>query len=218
MKHHPDNTNLRLFTSNFFNGNPVQQHRGPLVQEYLHVLETVIQTALNDNARVFAFRVDLRLPDWYNYQGDGYANAVIERFIASLKAKIENNRERALANRPYAHQSRIRYVWTREFTELGRPHYHLLILLNNDAFTSLGDFNLGSNNMYNRVVEAWGSALKCHPGEIETLVHFPENPMYRLRRGDLESYQDIFYRASYFCKADTKQYRDRGHAFGSSRC
>jgi hypothetical protein len=50
---------------------------------------------LKENARVLAFRVDLHLPK--DKQGQ-YSNAVIKRFIASLKAQINayQNRRRKL--------------------------------------------------------------------------------------------------------------------------
>jgi hypothetical protein len=217
MKRHPCNTNLTLFPDHFFNGFRVYTERGPLVLEYLERLQQVLQASLQDYARVFAFRVDLHFPYGFAYQDESYANAVVERFIASLRAKVGHNRAMASRTRSGVHRTNIRFVWVREFGITGEPHYHLLILMNADAFSSLGDFVLGRDNMYNRVVEAWGSALGVPCDDIETLVHFPENPVYWLRRGDLESYQALFYRASYFCKADTKRYPDRGHAFGYSR-
>lgn len=217
MTRHSTNTNLHLHQEDHFNAMRVYTQRGPLIQEYLERSERVIQTSLDHYARVTAFRVDLHLPTWYYLQDESYANAVIERFIASLRAKIAHNRAQASRKRSGVHQTRVRFIWAREFGSEGIPHFHVLILVNGYAFTCLGDYALGRDNMFNRVVEAWSSALNACCEEVMTLVHFPENPVHRLRRGDPQSYADLFYRVSYFSKADTKRYEDRGHAFGYSR-
>jgi len=217
MKRHPANPNLHLYTDEFFHGLRVYTTRGPLVLEYLERGELVIQAALHQYARVTAFRFDLHLPSWYRLQDESYPNAVLERFIASLKAKIEHNRAQASRVRSGVHQTTVRHLWTREFGTQGLPHFHVTILVNGDAFTGLGEYVLGRDNMYNRVVEALSSALHASCAEVVTLVHFPERPVHWLRRDDPQSYADLFYRVSYFCKAETKQYQDRGHAFGYSR-
>ena len=41
-------------------------------------------------------------------------NAIIERFIESFKAKIRHNRQLAFLANKYAHDTVVRYVWTRE--------------------------------------------------------------------------------------------------------
>lgn len=217
MKRLPTNPNLHLHSDDSFHGLRVYTQRGPLVLEYLERCEQVIQTSLQQYARVTAFRVDLHLPAWYCFKDESYANAVFERFIASLRAKIGHNRAQASRIRPDAHQTSVRFVWAREFDSEGIPHFHVLILVNGDAFTCLGDYTIGRVNMYNRVVDAWSSALNACCAEVVTLVHLPESPVYWLRRDDPQSYRELFYRVSYFCKADTKQYQDRGHAFGYSR-
>jgi len=217
MKRHPHNSNLHLHSENSFHHTPVYTNRGPNIEQYLERLELVINTTLQDYSRVFAFRVDLHCPPWYIHQNENHANAALERFFASLKAQIEHNRFQALQNNPQAHCTKVRFVWAREFGLDGSHHFHVLILLNYDAFNCLGDFTLGRSNLYNRVVKAWSSALRGSASEVVTLVHFPENPMYWLYRGNTTSYQALFYRASYLCKADTKQYPDQGHAFGYSR-
>lgn len=45
------------------------------------------------------------------------------------------------------------------YGQQGKPHYHVAILLNRDAFCSLGHFQPGRDNLFNRLVSAWGSAL-----------------------------------------------------------
>jgi hypothetical protein len=86
-----------------------------------------------------------------------------------------------------------------------------------DAFRALGTFAPGRDNMFNRLNEAWASALRLPVDAVVGLLHIPENPNYYLRRDDLASVAAFFYRASYLCKAATKAYGNGGHGFGASR-
>lgn len=217
MIRHSQNTNLSLHHQSTYQDLPVYMGRGPLVTEYLERSKEVIDRALHQYGRVFAFRVDLRFPSG---QCGSYfdGNEVLERFFASFKAKIRHNRDRAREARPHAHDSVVRYIWCREIGEHGVPHYHVAILLNNDAFCALGKYELGRENLFNRLHEAWASALGPSVENTVGLVHLPENPYYMLRRDDPDTLADFFYRVSYLCKADTKQYGDGIHAFGTSRC
>ncbi|TWC30204.1 uncharacterized protein DUF3296 [Pseudomonas sp. SJZ079] len=85
---------------------------------------------------VASWLADGRLPAGIDLPEYAYTNEVISRFIESFKAKIEHHRIRARKRCPYAHDFRGRYVWAGEVAQ--RPHYHLLILLNRDAFYSVG--------------------------------------------------------------------------------
>ncbi|MNY72085.1 hypothetical protein D3C86_2105620 [compost metagenome] len=71
--------------------------------------------------------------------------------------------------------------------------------------------------MRSRLEEAWASALGMPVGYVAGLVEVPQNPIYRVHYDDLGSQQDLFFRASYLCKAATKAYGDGQHAFGCSR-
>ncbi len=108
--------------------------KGPFIQEYLEALDVTIKSVLNEYPRVLAYRVDLRFPAYGYLPCDAYTNAVIGRFLDSFKAKIKHNRDMARRSSGYAHDCRVRYVWAREIAGGGRPHYHLVILLNQDAF------------------------------------------------------------------------------------
>lgn len=210
------NKNLSLhFQPNYF-GMPVQTNKGPLISEYLDKMVRVIQSSFDHHGRVFAFRIDLRFsvgifnPSFEN-------NLVLEKFIASFKAKVKHNREKAKEKNTYAHDTTVHYVWARELSQHNTPHYHMAILLHNDAFCTLGQFEIGRNNLFNRLNEAWASALHCPVEDIFGLVEIPKNPFYLLRRDDPDSIRDFFYRASYLCKAETKYYGNGVHAFGASR-
>lgn len=216
MMRHSQNRNLSLHYQPIFKGFEVQAENGPLVAEYLQRTTDVVQTALQHYASVFAFRLDLRFPVGYcpsNFE----SNQILERFLASFKAKIRHNRTKAKELNPYARDSIVRYVWCREIGQNGAPHYHLAILLNNDAFCSLGIFELGRENLFNRLHEAWASALGVPLDSALGLVEFPQNPFYLLHRDDRQVQGEFIRRLSYLCKAVTKVYGDWIHCFGTSR-
>lgn len=217
MQRHPQNSNLIIHQGASYCGMPVQSDRGPFVQRYLERLRSSMDRAVQQYSRVFAFRVDLRFPAGINLPENHYTNQVIERFVESFKAKIRHNRQMARMENRHAHDSSVRYVWTREVGQHGRPHYHVAFLLNYDAFNALGKFESGRDNMFNRLEEAWASALGLPVEAVRGLVEIPSNPTYCLRRDDPQSQADFFHRASYLCKAATKVYGDGQHGFGASR-
>ncbi|MBV7480279.1 inovirus Gp2 family protein [Pseudomonas sp. PDM31] len=217
MIRHPSNTNLTLHYENTYQGLPVQVAKGPFISEYLNRLNQTVERALAQYPRVFAFRFDLRLPAEIELSESAYRNQVIERFIESFKAKIRHNRNMARQSNPYAHDSKVRYVWAREHGQHGKPHHHLAILLNYDAFNSLGKFELGRDNMFNRLLEAWASALGLSVEAVSGLVEIPSNPYYHLHRDDLAGQEEFFHRTSYICKSATKAFGDGSHGFGCSR-
>lgn len=221
MLRHPGNRNLHLHHDDTFEDLPVMVEKGPFVRQYLSRLKRTIDLALEQYSRVLAFRVDLRLPLGIDLPGYADTNEVISRFIASFNAKIERNRDKARERNLYAHDCKVRYVWTREVGWRGRQHYHLLILLNRDAYYTIGRLRSEADNMINRMQEAWASALGLPDDQIDGLVHIPCDAQYRVdryvRAGDEDVLPDLFCRASYLCKAATKLYGDNHHGFGCSR-
>lgn len=216
MIRHSQNSNLTLHHQPTYQELSVQTSRGPLVENYLERAKQVIDLSLQQYGRVFAFRVDLRFPaTQYPQHSDN--NEALERFIASFKAKIRHNRSKAQEENRYAHDTTVRYVWCREFGQHGIPHYHLAILLNNDAFCTLGSYEMGRENIFNRLHEAWASALGLSLENVVGLVEVPANSSYLLRRDEPSLIEDFFYRVSYLCKAETKFYGDGTHGFGASR-
>lgn len=217
MLRHSQNSNLVIHDEPSFRGFRIQVDKGPFIRQYLGRLDVTIGRALEQHARVFAFRVDLRFPAAIDQCENEYTNKVISEFIASFKAIIKHNRQVARSEIQYAHDSSVRYVWAREVGQHGRPHYHLAFFLNYDAFNALGKFEIGRDNMFNRLQQAWASALGCPVEAVIGLVEIPSNPSYCLRRNDPQGIDDFFYRASYLCKAATKVYGSGQHGFGSSR-
>ena len=84
--------------------------------------------------------MNLRLPTGQLVPDDAFTKQLMSHFIAAFKGKIAHNRRRALAVDKYAHECNVCYVWAREVGEHGKPHYQLLILLNNDVYCALGKF------------------------------------------------------------------------------
>jgi hypothetical protein len=186
--------------------------KGPLIREYLEILYRVLHCAWSEYPRTWAVRVDLRFPrhgDYFN------ADACITRFIHSLKAKVKHDRSRAAANNVCFHDSKVRYVWAREFGVDGKPHYHVLLLFNRDAYHSLGHFDSPQENMYQRITKAWASALDIGydgaKGLAEMAPHQEQDCTW------LTGMPKVFYRASYLCKAATKEYQVAGRNFGASQ-
>lgn len=217
MKRNSQNTNLQLHYEDTYQGLSVQTKHGPMIVEYLDVLYLTKQRALNEHPRTFAFRADLRFPETLGAVAFLASNIMMERFFASFKAKIRHNRATAKKKNRHAHDTTVRYVWAREIGHVGKPHFHLVIFLNNDAYCSLGAFEAGRENIFNRLQEAWASALGLPLHSVTGLVEIPANPCYYVRHNDQASIDEFFYRASYLCKSATKSYGNGCHGFGSSR-
>lgn len=217
MNRHSHNPNLLLHTDNHYGVYPVQCTAGPLIKEYLERLDCVIQRALAEHPRTFAFRIDLRFPQ--DYSGPGLeGNEGITRFFESFKAKIQANRNRASRTLQLAHDSSVRFLWCREYScQEQRPHYHAVIFLNHDAFCSLGQFQQGHDNLFNRLHEAWASALALPVAQMAGLVEFPSQSTWLLQSHDRATLADFFSRTSYLAKAHTKHYFAGVHNLGSSR-
>ncbi|WP_312595457.1 YagK/YfjJ domain-containing protein [Stutzerimonas nitrititolerans] len=119
-------------------------------------------------------------------------NNVIKRFYASFKEKIKHDRKRARLTNSRAHDSDVLYAWARETAYKGQQHYHGIIFLNHDAYNSLGIFELGRKNNYNRLIESWASALQIPVEKAVGLVHIPKNAAYRIDACDRESQKTFF--------------------------
>jgi hypothetical protein len=217
MIHNPLNPNQTLYVEGTFKGLPTLPGHGPFVTEYLNAVYRVLQQALNANRRVSALRLDLRFPLGMEARDDHISNAYITRFIESLKAKVRHNRQRVKERDGRVHDTDVRYVWAREVGKDGRVHYHVALLVSSDAFFSFGKLTSGQQNMVHRIQEAWTSALGLPAEQTSGLVHFPENAVYRFDLRSPREAADFFERASYLCKANTKQFGLGHHGFGASR-
>ncbi|MBA1275324.1 inovirus Gp2 family protein [Stutzerimonas azotifigens] len=217
---HPANTNLHLHYDDTFEGFRLMRDKGPFIREYLSDLKYTIELALAEYPRILAFRVDLRLPQGVELPDYAYTNQVISRFFESFTKKIQYHQER-VAERGYSRGCKVRYVWSREIGEGGRQHYHLLILLNREAYYTVGRLGSDRVNMISRIEESWAGALGLPVDLMSGLVHIPEKAEYlidrEIRRDGIDRLPELFNRASYLCKVATKSYGDRQRGFGTSR-
>lgn len=204
----------KVLSNDFYEGIPILRSKEGMVEKYLQTTKSVFDKSLEDHPRTFAFRVDLHLPSDFPLENEP---RLLERFVSSFKSKVNHSRMIKKQSNPKAAETKIRYIRAREQDSSKLPHYHFMFLLNHDAFFALGTYELGRDNLFNRLVEAWASALNMNPGQILGLVHIPNNPGYRIDRGDSESFEAAFSRASYLAKLSTKQYGIGRHPFGASR-
>lgn len=214
---HPTNANLHLGFDVAFRGMPVQEEYLPMVSEYLEDLHTTLQKAIDDYPRVMAVRFDPIIPTQISESMTLQDHQwLIQRFIRSLKAIIKH--DRAMKRRAgWAPDTKVRYVWCREVGENGKPHYHFFLMLNRDAYHLPGRVGSPNENLFSRVSRAWYSALGVEWSPQELWIHVPQNPWYWIDKDDPESLARAFYRASYMCKAETKQYGLGLRAFGNSQ-
>ena len=210
------NPNLTLHTKPDYNGNSVYLKRGPSIDSYLTNIDETLKKALFEHPRTIAIRTDLRLP--LNF--DRNDTCVISRFMESLKAQIRadlNNRARRGVR---VHDTTLRYIWVKEQNKSMNWHYHVVLLLNNDTYNHLGNFNAQEGNMAARIKKAWISALGLCTYAYGGLVHFPKNPIHYVNVNSktyIQEYDTLFYRVSYFAKADTKKFGNGTNSFGCSR-
>lgn len=212
------NKKLNILFCNECCGLPILRFKDGVYEEYLIKNYIVINQALIMYSKVFAVRVDLRLFDEY----ESYDNSEITRFIESLKAQVKADYiAKTKHSDGFVHKSDVLYIWVQETGEHNKPHYHLCLFFNGNAYRSLGKFELGRSNMYNRIVKAWASALAVEVINAQGLVHIPKSPSYLLERMMIITkdfaLRALFMRLSYFAKVDSKHYGDRRHHYGCSR-
>ncbi|MGD1231216.1 inovirus Gp2 family protein, partial [Escherichia coli] len=136
--------------------------------------DSLLDSALAQHRAVSFIRVDLRFPEYMpaTIMDSGPDSAVISRFFASLKAKIQAYQQHKRRASQRVHATSLRYFWCREFgEEENRKHYHVILLLNKDTWCSLGDFSEPSS-LAAMIQEAWCSALHLEPWQGDGLVHF----------------------------------------------
>lgn len=227
---HDENRNLTIYQGTRYNGMPLLP-KYTYIAEYLAKIELVLNNAQTEHPRTLAIRFDLHMPKKpndldYPYS---YTNDVISTFIASLKAKFTADLERKSRGNIRLHPSTFRYIWVKELSITGLPHYHVVIFLNNDTYNSIGPYSIQRRNNFSRIVESWASALKSDSWPILLersfeeaceLVSFPKDtPMYYVNANHIDHHQlyfNLFKRLSYFAKNETKDYTN-GQNIGYSR-
>jgi len=210
------NQNLTFYNESTYQGLPIQIEHGQVVKDYLDSTFECFQKAIDQYGRVCMMRFDLHVPE--DYAAVALRdNHLMSKFLQSLKSQIQWSQNGSKKEGNRVHDTNVRYLWCRETSSTGRIHYHVVLLLNHDAYAFIGGFDLGKDNMYRRIHDAWASALGMYPPDILGLVHIPENPVYQIRRDNAASFNSAFHRASYLCKVESKEYGQGFHSFGSSR-
>lgn len=189
---------------------------------YLQRIHDLLMGCLEEHPRWTVIRVDLR-----SSRGCCIPENAITRFIGSLKAQLKHAQQVKKSAGRRGYDPMVRYVWVRELNQGDQPHFHVAILLNHDAYFSLGNYGRLSDPdrdydemLSGRIYKAWGVALGVSWRQAQAAVHFPERPVSALmRRGPLSNLQlyGVFYRLSYFAKQQTKRYGEGGRSFGMSQ-
>ena len=215
----PNQYHLNLFTGDNYNGLPVLRCRGGLVVEYLDKIYNVIQHSLQKHSRIFAVRVDLHFPHYYHpIEQEVFSNHYLQSFVKAVRHRLRQYRVNKQRVGQRVHDVDFDYVWAREISaESDKPHFHLLLLFNGHAFNTLGSFTNEQESLYNRIGEAWAEALGIHVAEGARYVPFPVNGQYLLNSGRRKQLEELFHRASYLTKVETKDFDGGFHVFGGSR-
>jgi hypothetical protein len=196
-------------------------------------MHRVIDNAIAEHPRTMLVMVILRIP--YSRFDDvphpfkySQRDKLLSRFIDSLKAKLRAHGKRIRRSGKRCHQTSLRYFWVRETgPENQHEHYHMGLLVNKDTFCSLGSFHSERNNLGSYIEEAWLSGLGlsiddvADMGEYETLVHFPEHPLYYLdcnSAGYGDVWRDMSERLEYYAKDYSKDYSRQIRSIGCSQC
>ena len=203
-------------------GLPVQKDLEQLHAHYLERIHDLLIDCLKEHPRWTVIRVDLHVSG-----SQIIPETVIKRFIGSLKAQLNHVRKVAQYSGKRGYDPMLRYVWVREWSQAGKPHYHLALLINRDAYFSLGNYSRLNDlereydeMLAGRIYKAWGVALGVDWRVSKSGVYFPERPVSALRGSGVNALRQlygVFYRLSYFAKLATKRYGEDGRNFGMSQ-
>ena len=197
---------------------------GPLWSHYVVRMEETIQKALTAHTRTLALRVDFHFPECDDVVFAAMDNKVITRAMASLRSQLTAQWLRKIRPEERFHWTDLRYIWAREFDWFGvKPHYHILLLLNKDAYMSPGNYQSDETNLATMIMAAWYRALRLAiPADpkARSLVNFPANPCYWLDANSdkVESaHFDLLFRVKYMAKVRSKHNEDGYRSFGCSQ-
>ncbi|WP_330985124.1 MULTISPECIES: inovirus Gp2 family protein [Enterobacterales] len=193
---------------------------GELHAEYILRAEETINKARREYSRLLAIRIDLRFP-LKSADAIKMDREVITRTIKSLNKKICADSKRKKKRGLQVYPCRVRFIWVREFkqSDNSKKHYHVLLLLNKDAYYHPGDFSK-KNTLSYMIKSAWASAIGISYEDAEGLVEFPANGCYWIKRNgedELKTFDAVMFRTSYFAKMATKVYGDGERNFGCSQ-
>ncbi|QKJ15429.1 inovirus Gp2 family protein [Yersinia kristensenii] len=201
---------------------------GPCNQHHINRIHDTLNKSLSAHPRTFIQRLDLRLPD-ANYEQYRDDSTLMTRFMESLKSQIKQAQKRKKMQAKRVHHTDVRYVWLREFGEQkGKKHYHVALMLNNDAYWNVGPYcpvsGVYIHSLALMIMEAWVRTLNLHTQpdyqRYYTLVHFVLEGDFTLKINDnhfeYRRYQ-IFQHLEYMAKLHSKDRTDGQRNFGCSQ-
>lgn len=187
-----------------------------VIPEYLDIIESVIDGYVYKWPRTLAIRIDLHFPEDYvpshkNYMGD---------FIRKLQVRIDADLAKKRRERVRVHPCKVGYLWVREVGDSCKPHYHVVILLNRDAYIGWSEYHPDAYGIYGVIYRAWAAALGSEDMFRGTGVFVPESGVYRIDRApspESLNRSELLTRLSYLAKVDTKYYGWQRRNIGYSR-
>ncbi|MCE2573912.1 inovirus Gp2 family protein [Motilimonas eburnea] len=216
-------------SKNHYKGLPIQGSVKDYNVRYLDRTLDTMDYTFDDYRRVYAVRIDLKLPQ-APHELDCLSrdeiisycqlrDRLISRFVESIKAKIKaaDRRDQKINRRVYP--TNVRFIWCRERDTSENDHFHVALLLNKDRFCRLGDWK-SRGSLAGVIIESWASAIDLEFDDTLGLVHFSKNGEYRLNQNDRnfnQQYSELFYRLSYLAKKRTKHYGEGRRNFGCSQ-
>ncbi|HAT3642686.1 inovirus Gp2 family protein [Raoultella ornithinolytica] len=198
-------------------------------QHYINRIHETLQSSLREYPRTFILNIILRFPD-ANYESYKADHTVITRFIESLKSQIKFTQKRKEKQGKRVHPCNLRYVWAREFgEEKGKKHYHVALMLNNDAWYSAGTYYPVQGHYVHclglMIMEAWVRTLNLHVQQDYEKKYYPliefvlEGDFNLNTKGEHFAwhYDTIMRRLSYLAKRFSKDNSDGQRNFGCSQ-
>ncbi|WP_287786864.1 MULTISPECIES: inovirus Gp2 family protein [Atlantibacter] len=189
---------------------------------YAERTRQAFDAATEQYPRLAVFRADLRFPIDSTGRRD---ERVISRFIDSLKTHMASlfSAKRHVGI-TCDHPTSLRYIWCREYgLQSGNRHYHVVLLLNKDAFHQLGSFDPPESgklpSLANLIQKAWCSALSLPWPQYASLVWLPSGQPVWVEQNSAEfssQYSKAYDWALYLSKEACKQYGN-GRSFGCSQ-
>jgi hypothetical protein len=185
----------------------------------------VYRDAFNRYSRVLMFHVVLKLPQSMT----DFPNGAITRFTRAFSERVSRDQLSRGSQVARVHKTDTHYVWCREVGKGERDHYHVMFMVNGNAYRQLGDFDGGiPSHITSMLKEAWASALQLAVHQISGLVHFSGKKL--ISRADIAGgpvidkygtfntkYEAGFYWLSYLCKCESKFYAPGRRNFGCSQ-
>ena len=208
------NKNLKVVRMESYKGSDLYPRE--YVVKYVARVYDTLERASNSFGNAFAVRFELNFPLDVDVSALD-CGSIIKTFINSLKSQIKASCSKS--NRGRNIDSTVRYIWCKELNRSHREHYHFLLIVNHYAYRTLGVLGSDKNNLSNRIQKAWSRALSkaLKSNDFKSNVHFSKNGSYKLKRGNKEQFDLLFYRTAYLAKSDTKSHGNRKNIFQCSR-